>query len=136
MALLTDLIGLGMPPEQAAKIATPTIDAVVQEPASAAVTAAGTTLADATLLTGVVNNVSTAAASTGVRLNSDTPVGVTVVVRNGGASDLKLYPHSATGQINGTTAGAAVTLTTLNKQIATCSRVSSTLWLCTVATGT
>lgn len=136
MALLTDLMGLGMPPEQAAKLGTPTIDALREGPVSAAVTAAGTTLADATLLTGLVNNVSTAAASSGVRLNSNTPVGNTVVVRNGGANDLKLYPTSATDQINGTTAGAAITLTTLNKQIATCSRVSSTLWVCTVATGT
>lgn len=136
MALLTDLMGLGMPPEQAAKLGTPTIDALLEGPVSAAVTAAGTTLANATLLTGLVNNVSTAAASSGVRLNSNTPVGNTVVVRNGGANDLKLYPTSATDQINGNTAGAAITLTTLNKQIATCSRVSSTLWICTVATGT
>lgn len=136
MPLLTDLIGLGMPPEQATKVATPTLDALPVEPVSAAVTAAGTTITDATLLTAAANNVSTVAASTGVKLNSDTPLGRTVVIRNGGASDLKLYPHSATGQINGTTAGAAVTLTTLNKQIATCTRVSSTLWLCTVATGT
>lgn len=136
MPLLTDLIGLGMPPEQAAKLATPTIDALPQEPVSAAVTAAGTTIADATLLTGLVNNVSTAAASTGVKLNANTPLGMTVIVRNGGANDLKLYPSSATDQINGTAAGAAITLTTLNKQIASCSRVSSTLWICTVATGT
>jgi hypothetical protein len=136
MALITDLIGLGMPPEQAAKLGTPTIDALPAEPVSAAVTAAGSALADATLLTGLVNNVSTAAASTGVRLNANTPLGMTVTVRNGGANDLKLYPSSATDQINGTAAGSAITLTTLNKQIATCSRVSSTLWLCTVATGT
>lgn len=136
MPLLTDLIGLGMPPEQAAKLGTPTIDALPAEPVSAAVTAAGTVLADATLLTGIVNNVSTAAASTGVRLNADTPLGITIVVRNGGANDLKLYPHSATGQINGTTAGGSITLTTANKQIASCTRVSSTLWLATVSTGT
>lgn len=136
MALLTDLIGLGLPPEQAAKLATPTIDALPQEPVGAAVTAAGTTISDATLLTGQVNNVTTAAASTGVKLNSNTPLGITVVVRNGGASDLKLYPGSSSEQINGGSAGAAITLTTLNKQIASCSKVSATVWLCTVATGT
>lgn len=136
MPLLTDLIGLGLPPEQAAKIATPTIDALPAEPVSAAVTAAGTTIADATLLTGLVNNVGTAAASTGVKLNSNTPVGQTVIVRNGGANDLKLYPTSATDAINGGSVGASITLTTLNKQIAACSRVSSTLWICTVSTGT
>lgn len=136
MALVTDLIGLGMAPEQAAKIGSPTIDALPAEPVAAAVTAAGSALADATLLTGQVNNVTTAAASTGVRLNSNTPVGITVVVRNGGANDLKLYPTSASDVINGGSAGASITLTTLNKQIASCSRVSSTLWLCTVATGT
>jgi len=136
MPLITDLIGLGLPPEQAAKLGTPTIDALPQEPTSAAVTAAGTTIADATLLTGVVNNVSTAAASTGVKLNSNTPLGITVVVRNGGANDLKLYPPTSSDIINGGVAGAAITLTTLNKQIASCTRVSSTLWLVTVATGT
>lgn len=136
MPLLTDLIGLGLPPEQAAKIATPTIDALPQEPVAATVSAAGTVLADSTLLSGMVNNVTTVGAGSGVRLNSNTPLGITVVVRNAGASDLKLYPTSATDQINGTTVGAAITLTTLNKQIATCSRVSSTLWICSVATGT
>jgi hypothetical protein len=136
MALLTDLIGLGMPPEQAAKIGTPTIDALPAEPVSAAVTAAGSTISDATLLTGQVNNVTTAASSTGVKLNSNTPLGITVVVRNGGANDLKLYPPTSSDQINGGSAGASVTLTTLNKQIASCTRVSSTLWLVTVATGT
>jgi hypothetical protein len=136
MALITDLMGLGLPPEQAAKIATPTIDALPVLPAGAALTATGSALADALLLTATVNNVTTAAASTGVKLNANTPIGATVVVRNGGANDLKLYPSSASDQINGTTAGSAITLTTLNKQIATCTRVSSTLWVATVATGT
>lgn len=136
MALLTDLIGLGLPPEISAKLGTPSIDALPQEPVSAAVTAAGTTISDATLLTGQVNNVSTAAASTGVKLNPNTPLGITVVVRNGGANDLKLYPATASEAINGGSVGAAITLTTLNKQIATCSKVSSTLWLCSVSTGT
>jgi hypothetical protein len=136
MPLLTDLIGLGMPPEQAAKLGTPTIDALPAEPCSAAVTAAGTTIADATLLTGQVNNVTTAAASTGVKLNPLTPLGITVTVRNGGANDLKLYPPTSSDIINGGLAGASITLTTLNKQIASCTRVSSTLWLVTVATGT
>lgn len=136
MPLVTDLIGLGMAPEQAAKIGSPTIDALPAEPVSAAVTAAGTTIADATLLTGQVNNVSTAAASTGVKLNPNTPLGITVTVRNGGANDLKLYPTSASDVINGGSAGAAITLTTLNKQVASCARVSSTLWVCTVASGT
>lgn len=136
MPLITDLMGLGMPPEQAAKLATPTIDALPAEPVSAAVSAAGSTIADATLLTGMVNNVTTAAASTGVKLNSNTPLGITVVVRNGGANDLKLYPPTSSDAINGGSAGASITLTTLNKQIASCTRVSSTLWLVTVATGT
>lgn len=136
MALVTDLIGLGMAPEQAAKLGSPTIDALPAEPVSAAVTAAGTTISDATLLTGQVNNVSTAAASTGVKLNPNTPLGITVTVRNGGANDLKLYPPTSSDIINGGSAGAAITLTTLNKQIASCSRVSSTLWVVTVATGT
>lgn len=136
MPLVTDLIGLGMPAEQAAKLGTPTIDALPQEPVGATVTAAGTTITDATTLSGLVNNVTTAAASTGVKLNSLTPIGATVIVRNGGANDLKLYPASATEAINGGSLGASITLTTLNKQIASCSKVSATLWLVSVATGT
>jgi hypothetical protein len=136
MALLTDLIGLGLPPEQAVKVGTPTIDALPVWPASAALTATGSTITDALLLTGSVNNVATAAAGTGVKLNPNTPIGATVVVRNGGANDLKLYPTGALDIINGGTGGAAITLTTLSKQIATCTRVSSTLWVTTVATGT
>jgi len=136
MALVTDLIGLGMAPEQAAKVGSPTIDALPVLPASAALTAAGSTISDALLLTGSVNNVTTAASGTGVKLNSNTPIGATVVVRNGGANDLKLYPTSSSDAINGGSAGASITLTTLNKQIASCTRVSSTLWVATVATGT
>jgi hypothetical protein len=136
MSLTTDLVGLGLPPQQAEKIGTPTIDALPVYPAGAALTAAGSSITDALLLTATVNNVTTAAASTGVKLNANIPIGATVVVRNGGANDLKLYPSSASDQINGTTAGSAITLTTANKQIATCTRVSSTLWVATVATGT
>jgi hypothetical protein len=132
MALLNDLVGLGMPPEQANKLAVPTIDALQIEPVMAAATAAGSTITDATLLTGVVNNVTTVGAGQGVKLNPLTPIGYSITVRNAGANNLTLYPTSANDQFNANTAGAGLTLTTVNKQIACCCRVSSTLWVTTV----
>jgi hypothetical protein len=63
-----------------------------------AITAAGSTQGTATVLTTSINNVTTVAASTGVIL----PVGVAgmrIIVRNGGANNLNVYPNSL-DQIN------------------------------------
>jgi len=74
----------------------------------AALTAAGTVQGDATALTKSINNVTTVAASTGVRLPTAT-AGMRVMIRNGGANDLKVYP--ATGAaVNSASANSAVTL--------------------------
>jgi hypothetical protein len=79
-----------------------------------AVTAAGSTLATATLLQDKFNVVTTVAASTGVSLPANSAVGETVFVKNAGANALAVYPSTATGTIQGGSAGAALSLATTN----------------------
>ena len=75
---------------------------------SAAVSAAGSTQGTATALTTMINNVTTVAASTGVVLPTAV-AGYMVIVRNGGANALNVYP--ATGAaINAGAANAAHSL--------------------------
>lgn len=64
-------------------------------------TATGTTNADALQLNSAINNVTTAAAGTGVKL-PPTEVGASVLVANLGASALLVYP-AALSQINALT---------------------------------
>lgn len=107
----------------------------VNQPASDALSAAGTTINDATQLDKVYNNVTTAGASSGVKLWNPS-VGGVIWVRNGGANDLKLYPADANGNINAKGAGTALTLTTAAKQVAACAYVAANTWMCSVGTGT
>ena len=65
-------------------------------------TATGTTNADALQLNAAINNVTTTAAGTGVRLFV-AETGASVVVSNQGANALLVYP-AASGQINALTA--------------------------------
>src|SRR5690242_18479490 len=76
---------------------------------AAGLTAAGTTQATALAL-GLVNfnQVSTAAASSGVLLPI-APPGFQTVVRNDGAAPLSVYPNSG-GKINGGTKDAAISV--------------------------
>ena len=62
-------------------------------------TAAGTSAGDATSITYVYTNVTTVASGTGVKLPK-AEMGETVIVRNGGANALKVYPYNATDTIN------------------------------------
>jgi len=66
---------------------------------SGAVTAAGTTQGTATALTNTVNNITTVAASTGVVLPVPVQAGARLLIRNGGANILRIYPQ-ASAQIN------------------------------------
>lgn len=77
------------------------------------IVAAGTNLATAYELRAAVNIVGTVAASTGVRLPAAAP-GTHIFVRNNGANELKVYPNTAAGKINGGVAGAAKALATTN----------------------
>lgn len=65
---------------------------------SASVTAAGSSATDAQSVSAVVTRVSSAAASTGVKIPAP-EVGAMMVVRNDGANTLTVY--AATGTING-----------------------------------
>jgi hypothetical protein len=66
---------------------------------TASVTAAGTSAGDATQLTYVYTNVTTVASGTGVKLPK-AEMGETIIIRNGGANPLTVYPYSATDTIN------------------------------------
>jgi len=66
---------------------------------NASVTAAGTSAGNATQLTYVYNNVTTAASGTGVKL-PQTEMGETIIVKNGGANALKVYPYDTNSSIN------------------------------------
>lgn len=110
MALLEDLIGLGLAPELAAVQVANTVTASPTRSVSTALTAAGTTITDALQLVSFSNIISTAAASTGVKLNSSWPIGQIGLVQNNGANALNLFPPTSAMTINGGSAGAAVTI--------------------------
>jgi hypothetical protein len=73
------------------------------------ITAAGTTISDATDLTAGINVITTAAASTGVQLFSG-EIGDEQEILNLGANAVKVYPDSTSGTINQLSAGVAFTL--------------------------
>ncbi len=112
----------------------------VAHPSVDSLTATGTTIADALQLTRVYNNVTTAAAGTGVKLwepddANGTPTtisGVNVCARNAGANDLVLYPPTASDAINDGTAGHGISLTAANDQIGCCQKIATNKWWCTV----
>jgi hypothetical protein len=89
---------------------------------TASLTAAGTSAGDATQLTYVYNNVTTVGSGAGVKL-PQAEMGETIIVRNGGANPLTVYPYSASNTINNAGFG------TINTE---CSAmfyaVSNTLW--------
>jgi hypothetical protein len=93
MALPTRLMGSGLPSQAAVNVCGDV---------TTAITAAGTTNADATALNSVINNVTTTASGTGVKLFT-AETGAQVVVSNQGANALLVYP-AASGQINALTA--------------------------------
>lgn len=93
---------------------------------NSAVSAAGTTISDATQLDKTVNFLSTVASGTGVKLfNGD--IGDDVYVYNGGANTATVYPHSSAGIINQLSAGAGVSLAQYTT--AYFRRVTSTRWI-------
>lgn len=78
-----------------------------------AITATGTTIADAYQLSAGYSWISTAALSTGVKLPelNSALIGTRIKVRNNGANTVNVYPVAGQS-INGGSAGAAVTLAT------------------------
>ena len=127
MSLLTDLIGLGLPPEQANVLNSETLSSAPTFSSSGSLTAAGTTVTDALALTSFVNLVGTAAASTGVKLPTDCPIGQIVYIANNGANSIKVYAQSSQ-TLNTTIVGATGTTVT-TAQALQCIRQSSTNWI-------
>lgn len=121
MSVAADLIGIGVPAEQASVMAVSRLHVDV--------TAAGTTIANAKQLTGEYNTLGTVAASTGVLL-PNFPIGSTVFVKNGGANTVNVFPPTSSGTItSGTTTGSAgAAQTVATTKTAMFIRVSSTNW--------
>lgn len=78
---------------------------------SAALTAAGTGQSDALQLTSVLNQVTTAASGTGVKLYATPVAGDVQIVYNGGANVMRVYPQTS-GTINQLSANSAILLPT------------------------
>lgn len=129
MSKLTDLMGLGVPDVVASALDANTVSSEPTRSVSTGLTATGTTISDALALVSLVNVVSTAALSTGVKL-PDASVGSSVFVQNNGANPINVFPHSSSGTLNGGSAGAAVTCAAAAGNI--CTRLSSTDWLVSV----
>lgn len=98
----------------------------INQETSNSVSAAGTTITDATDLANPVNNVTTVAAGAGVQLY-EAAIGARVIVRNGGNAVLSVYPPTASGTINSLSAGVAFTLN--SQQVATFTKVTATVWI-------
>ena len=127
MALINDLMGLGLAGELAAVVSTETLSSAPTFSSSGSLTAAGTTITDALALTSFINLVGTAAASTGVKLPVDCPVGQVVYIANNGANSIKVYAQSSQ-TLNTTIVGATGTTVT-TAQALQCIRQSSTNWI-------
>lgn len=100
MALALDIMKGGFSPMQARAI-----NGQVQS----SITAAGTTISDATLITASINVVTTAAASTGVKL-PQTEIGDEVEILNLGANAVTVYPDTSSNRINALSAAAGFLL--------------------------
>jgi len=98
----------------------------VAQPYAATVSAAGTTISDATDLTAVHNAITSCSSGQGVQL-WDAPLGAVISVFNNQGSDvLRVYPHSGSGTIDAASAGAAIQLGIYQKAFFI--RLSSTAW--------
>lgn len=91
-----------------------------------ALTAAGSVIGDALLLTARYNRVDTVAADTGVQLLADIPIGESQTVKNLGANALDVYPHSASGVLDAESAGDPVVIAVGEE--AKFTRLTSTDW--------
>lgn len=90
-----------------------------------AVSAAGTTITDATQLTACLNRLTAVSASQGVKL-WNARVGTVLFVWNTSGITCNIFPSSGTDRINGGTVGAAITLATAT--LAVFWRDSATNW--------
>lgn len=94
---------------------------------AAAVTAAGSTISDATQLAKVNNNVTvTGAAGVGVKL-FDGPIGTTIRVRNERSLPVNVYPPTASVAINSFAVGAPIIIS--YNDYAEFTKISATQWI-------
>ena len=93
--------------------------------AATGISAAGTTQGTATVLTAAVNFVGTVAAGTGVILPANSTAGDGILIYNGGANPLKVYPTTG-AKVNGLATNAGFILATNTAVELWCG--SSTQW--------
>lgn len=103
------------------------VGTAVLQPYTVGLTATGTTISDAFALTNTINGFATTASGTGAKL-PDLNTGTTVIVTNGGANALLLYPINASGTINGGAGGAAISVAAGG--LAICTRTGTNPWYC------
>ncbi len=104
MALDRDLMGVGLPDSVARRVGLPS---------NLAVTAAGTTTADATVLSAQNKVVTmTATGSDGIRFSTNMPLNTPHWVFNSSGSTGKVYPPTG-GAINGGSTDAGLSVATL-----------------------
>lgn len=116
--LAKDMMGVGMPAEFAIREGFP---------GTSAVTAAGSSTTDATVLVKEQRVViMTATGADGIRLPSTAELMVPYIVVNTSGSTGKVYPPTS-GTLNGAAADAAISVATL--KAITCMRYSSTGWV-------
>lgn len=89
------------------------------------ISAAGSSISDATDLTGQTNRVTTVSASQGVQL-WDAPIGATIMVWNSSGTACNVYPHDSSSQLNGGGAGTAKSLPASDMFL--CFRKDATNW--------
>jgi hypothetical protein len=127
MPILNDLIGLGMPPEQANVLSSESLTSAPALTSSGTLTASGTTIADALALSSFINLVGTAALNSGVKLPIDCPIGQCVYVANNGANAVRVYAQSS--QTINTSIAGATGVSVATTQAVQCVRQSATNWI-------
>lgn len=117
MTKASDFAGIGLPPAVAANLGYSNV----------AITAAGTTSADATACD-AQNSVfiMTASGSDGIRMSASTPLLRPIIVGCTAAGNGKVYPHTG-GAVNGGSTDAGETCNGTTCQI--WMRISSTAWI-------
>lgn len=88
--------------------------------------AAGSSISDATEVQKIYHNIGTVGSGQGIKL-WDAGIGTTVVVRNGGANALAVYPLTGSVGINALSVGTPVSLAV--GDVGVFYRMSSTLWI-------
>ncbi len=117
MSTTQDLMASGQPAALASRLGW----------TQAAITAAGTTSADATACGAGANFfILTATGSDGIRMNSATPLLTEIIVANTSGSNGKVYPPTG-GKVNGGTTDAGETIATTTVQ--SWYRISTTDWV-------